>query len=155
MSTEQLSTSKKYEDVSLLDWVKSHIRRAYRFGQRGDRTLEDFVAANETILKIQIAEHDRKQLAAIHAELESLKQNDRTVSRAHMDTPEKQGDNVCQKCGARNPAWYADNELFNKVNGSPDGVMCPNCFEEIAEKRGVNVMFKAVDMKDESEASQA
>lgn len=55
-------------------------------------------------------------------------------------------DLICQKCGSKNPAWYADNDLFNKVNGSPDGVLCPMCFQELADSKGINIIFKAEDM---------
>jgi len=55
------------------------------------------------------------------------------------------GDHICQKCGSDNPAWYAENELFNEVNGSPNGVVCPSCFIKMAEAKGINIMFKAVN----------
>lgn len=50
---------------------------------------------------------------------------------------------VCQQCGGQNPTWYADNELFNKVNGSPNGIICPSCFEKNADEMGVNIIFQA------------
>lgn len=52
------------------------------------------------------------------------------------------GDTVCHTCGANNPAWYAENELFNKVNGSPNGVYCPLCFQKMADEAGINIIFK-------------
>lgn len=41
---------------------------------------------------------------------------------------------VCQQCHRENVCWYTDNELWNKVIGSPNGILCLNCFCEIAEK---------------------
>lgn len=46
----------------------------------------------------------------------------------------------CNKCGSKNPSWHAPNELWNKVTGNPAAlIICPSCFEEIAEKLGFNV----------------
>src|SRR5262245_16285823 len=41
-------------------------------------------------------------------------------------------ENNCHKCGAANPIWSADNELWNEVVGSPNGILCPSCFEKTA-----------------------
>lgn len=36
---------------------------------------------------------------------------------------------ICDQCTAHyTTPWYAENELWNKVNGSPNGMLCPNCF---------------------------
>lgn len=51
-------------------------------------------------------------------------------------------ENNCQRCGSANPTWYAENDLFNKVNGSPNGIMCPCCFELMAKEKGITVFFK-------------
>ena len=63
-------------------------------------------------------------------------------------------DLICQKCGSKNPAWYADNDLFNKVNGSPDGVLCPMCFQELADSKGINIIFKAEDMAKDDQSKK-
>ena len=55
------------------------------------------------------------------------------------DHPEK----FCQKCGGDNPTWYADNELFNRINGSPNGIICPVCFQKMCDAAGLSVIFKA------------
>lgn len=44
----------------------------------------------------------------------------------------------CDKCGGDNPVWFAPNDLWNKVNGSPNGFMRPNCFIKKAEAQGLN-----------------
>ncbi len=41
----------------------------------------------------------------------------------------------CQRCGGRNINWYANNNLWNEVNGSPNGILCPICFAEMAEAK--------------------
>lgn len=53
------------------------------------------------------------------------------------------GDSVCQNCHRENIVWSAENELFNKINGSPNGVLCPKCFENKAEEKGVKIIFEA------------
>lgn len=56
--------------------------------------------------------------------------------------PQDHPEYKCQECGERNTIWYAENELFNKVNGSPYGIICPNCFLDKSEKLGMNLIFK-------------
>ena len=38
----------------------------------------------------------------------------------------------CQQCGGANIIWHADSDLWNRVNGSPNGILCPICFAEKA-----------------------
>lgn len=52
-------------------------------------------------------------------------------------------EDTCQQCGNRNPTWYAPYELWNKVHGSPNGILCPCCFQTEAELKGFSVVFKA------------
>lgn len=55
----------------------------------------------------------------------------------------------CRDCGR--PAgwsiagtyWFADNALWNEVNGSPNGFLCPECFTLNAEEHGVPVGWRA------------
>src|SRR3990167_4945758 len=57
------------------------------------------------------------------------------------------GDTKCQVCHQPNPLWTChDNEFFNKVNGSPDGILCPKCFEEKANIIGVQTIFLVNDI---------
>ena len=51
------------------------------------------------------------------------------------------GDTICHQCHNSNPAWYAPNDLFNLINGSPNGVLCPLCFQKKADEKGVNIIF--------------
>jgi hypothetical protein len=50
---------------------------------------------------------------------------------------------ICQKCGRANPVWSAENDLFNEVNGSSGGIMCPVCFGEMAALKNIDVYFRA------------
>lgn len=56
-----------------------------------------------------------------------------------MDHPES----YCQRCGGPNPTWCAPNEIWNQVNGSRNGIICPMCFERAADKMGISLIFKA------------
>lgn len=48
---------------------------------------------------------------------------------------------TCQKCGNCNVIWSAPPELWNELY--PDeGIVCPKCFSETAEKNGYSVMFR-------------
>lgn len=47
-------------------------------------------------------------------------------------------EDYCHLCGGRNlRAWYVGNELWNKVVGEEITILCPICFVEIAEKKGI------------------
>jgi hypothetical protein len=43
----------------------------------------------------------------------------------------------CQACGGPNIVWFTDSALWNRVNGSPNGILCPMCFVALAEAIGV------------------
>lgn len=42
-------------------------------------------------------------------------------------------EDTCDECGGANPVWFADNDLWNAVVGSPYGILCPSCFATRAE----------------------
>lgn len=52
-------------------------------------------------------------------------------------------ESICRECNGCNPTWYADNDLFNLINGSPNGIICPSCFEKKAKALGISIIFKA------------
>lgn len=52
-------------------------------------------------------------------------------------------EDTCQRCGGRNPVWYAPNYLWNGVMGSPNGIICPTCFYVAASNRNIDVIFRA------------
>lgn len=43
----------------------------------------------------------------------------------------------CLDCGRVDAVWFAPSELWNRVVGSPNGVLCPSCFIDRAEAAGV------------------
>lgn len=53
----------------------------------------------------------------------------------NTDHPESK----CEKCRGPNPTWSADNDLWNKVIGSPNGILCPTCFFILAESKGIDM----------------
>ena len=46
---------------------------------------------------------------------------------------------TCQACGRRNVVWHAESPLWNRVNGSENGILCPTCFAQRADEQGVGV----------------
>lgn len=51
-------------------------------------------------------------------------------------------EDYCGRCGGVNPSWHAASPLWNTVMRSAgpepfDGIICPNCFAELARRRGV------------------
>ena len=70
-----------------------------------------------------------------------------------MTPPQKEGhpEDKCQECGSRNPCWSAPNELWNIVVGSPDGILCPRCFQDKADEKGITV-HTVVDVSQQKEA---
>ncbi len=55
-------------------------------------------------------------------------------------------ESICQTCGGFNPVWSANNDLFNKVNGSPYGIICPTCFIKKANELGIDMFGIAVPL---------
>lgn len=45
---------------------------------------------------------------------------------------------LCMDCGGENVVWFAPNDLWNRVMGSPNGIVCPNCFIKRAERAGLD-----------------
>lgn len=54
----------------------------------------------------------------------------------------KHPEEYCHICLGHNISWYAENDLFNKINRDGNGIMCPKCFLELAEKKGIKLIFK-------------
>lgn len=52
----------------------------------------------------------------------------------------------CQNCHRSNPSWSAPSWLWNKVNGSPNGILCPSCFQEKCDLLGINIHFTTDDL---------
>jgi len=49
-------------------------------------------------------------------------------------------ENFCWQCGHPNVTWYAPNELWNKLCKGEE-IICPRCFQERADKAGINLIF--------------
>ena len=55
-------------------------------------------------------------------------------------------EDYCELCGRLNPVWTSDNKLFNRINGGPNGIICPVCFQNKAKGLGITVMFYAKEL---------
>lgn len=56
---------------------------------------------------------------------------------------------ICRTCGGRvgratGSWWRADDALWAEVVGAPNAVLCPRCFTEAADRRGIPVRWEAV-----------
>lgn len=52
--------------------------------------------------------------------------------------PDVHPESVCGSCKGENPGpWSAPNDLWNQIVGSPYGILCPNCFINLANEMGV------------------
>lgn len=49
-------------------------------------------------------------------------------------------EDFCQWCGSRNPLWYANNDLFNRVIKNKAVIICPKCFQDKANKIGIKTI---------------
>lgn len=51
-------------------------------------------------------------------------------------------ESICDACGGPNVVWFAPNDLWNRVVGSPNGILCPTCFIRAAERCGVEAVWR-------------
>ena len=51
-------------------------------------------------------------------------------------------ESVCQDCNGPNPVWFAPNEVWNRVMGSPYGFVCPGCFIARSEAGGERFIWR-------------
>lgn len=47
-------------------------------------------------------------------------------------------EDTCESCGGPNICWFVASAIWNKVMGSPEGIVCPVCFVKRAEALGMN-----------------
>lgn len=47
-------------------------------------------------------------------------------------------DGPCSNCGINCECWFTSSNLWNRVNGSPTGLLCLRCFVYKAERSGIN-----------------
>jgi len=51
----------------------------------------------------------------------------------------------CNRCGKKKPlVWWAETELFEKLNGSASGAMCPACFDRAAYAQGSFLRWRPI-----------
>lgn len=68
---------------------------------------------------------------------------DSAVVLSPNDFEQPHPEDCCQRCGGKNVVWSAPNDLWNAIIGKPDGILCPPCFEERAEEKGISIIFNA------------
>jgi hypothetical protein len=56
------------------------------------------------------------------------------------------GGERCEDCARGYPCWYAEADLWERVHGSPGGLLCPSCFDGQARKAGVRIEFRAIPL---------
>lgn len=63
---------------------------------------------------------------------------------------------TCQECGGPNTVWSAPNDIWNRVMGSPNGIVCFDCFvrryraaplEALTEERVAAVLIEAANLE--------
>ena len=50
-------------------------------------------------------------------------------------------DGPCYRCGRKDVPFSVNSEIWNKVNGSPNGILCPACFQVKAKELGIEPPF--------------
>ena len=50
----------------------------------------------------------------------------------------RESDGPCWECGTPCECWFADSNLWNRVNGNETGLLCLRCFVNKAENMGLN-----------------
>jgi hypothetical protein len=53
----------------------------------------------------------------------------------------------CQRCGVRQTlAWTCDSDaLWWGINGTKNGVLCPDCFDKLAWDKGIYIKWHAIE----------
>lgn len=97
-------------------------------------------------------------LAVLQAASAELKRDDADAHlvianlRTALDVAEQartaSGNGPCRVCGAPDVGpggtyWFAPNELWNEVNGSPNGLLCPGCFTAECGKKGIVIGWRS------------
>lgn len=54
------------------------------------------------------------------------------------------GHEICQNCGRGYVLWHAEDDLWERVHGTPGGLLCPACFDRQALDAGVLIEFRAI-----------
>ena len=56
----------------------------------------------------------------------------------------------CQDCGKRYINWFCDydSDLYLRVHGNNGGLLCPNCFDKQAQKKGIKLRWEATELRE-------
>lgn len=119
-------------------WAKENPKEEYELGKDFGLNLigaswckhcHDY--ADTLCVSTHINSIDKNRIVAVPL---SSKDDEKGVASEHPEA-------TCKMCGTSNPFWTAENNLFNRVNGSPYGIMCPNCFIKMANEKQVDVII--------------
>lgn len=124
---EILSEQQKHIDI-LHECVKQfNLKHAIHEYNRADLKIATIpIRFDEALAAMQILQ---EEIDRLKAENERLK-----VFDGSDDHPEHR----CQRCTGRNLSnWFADNDEWNKVVGDDFSILCPNCFNELSELKGI------------------
>jgi len=53
---------------------------------------------------------------------------------SEVSKPHQSPESTCAQCERRNPVWWVDDDIWNRVMGTPDNprgegvIVCPSCF---------------------------
>lgn len=55
---------------------------------------------------------------------------------------------ICQRCGGPNPIWHAPSDLWNRVMGGPNGIVCPTCFILLSVPHGLGLALWNLEVEE-------
>lgn len=70
-----------------------------------------------------------------------------------QDFEQSHPEDYCQQCGGKNVVWSADNDLWNELINNREGIICPQCFQKLADAKGVSVIFRATPAKEAEQST--
>ena len=61
------------------------------------------------------------------------------------------GGERCDNCGEiYKICWNAPDDIFQKINGSLDGLLCPPCFDALCAANGISLSWECRAVENES-----
>lgn len=102
-----------------------------------DQELRSMIDAASRSKEVNLAEVSAHTMDRIFATITALQaQLAEATGWRPVETDDAHPERTCQKCHGPNVVWFVPNELWNRVVGSPDGILCPVCFVKLAEEKG-------------------